>query len=62
MGVRAQTKLGLGTMFLFENYLETFKTSLPINLDRDAVFEIVNNGSRLHEINNSFKRLSLQNF
>ncbi len=44
-------------MFLFENYLETFKkTSLPINLDRDAVFEIVNNGSRLHEINNSFKR------
>lgn len=56
MGVRAQTKQ-LGTMFLFENYLETFKkTSLPINLDRDAVFEIVNNGSRLHEINNSFKR------
>ena len=56
MGVRAQTKQ-LGTMSLFENYLGTFKkTSLPINLDRDAVFEIVNNGSRLHEINNSFKR------
>lgn len=46
----------LGPCFI-ENYLETFKkTSLPINLDRDAVFEIVNNGSRLHEINNSFKR------
>ena len=56
IGVKAQIKQ-TKTMLLFENYLATLKKiSLPVKLNRDAVFEIVNNGDRLHKINNSFKR------
>ncbi len=56
IGIKAQIKQ-TRTMLLFENYLATLKKiSLPVKLNRDAVFEIVNNGDRLHKINNSFKR------